>query len=115
MTGTVSTSNAEHYLWGVNCDGWHLLKRDDISVIQERVPAGEKEIMHYHERSRQFFYVLDGEGQMVFEDEVVSLHKGEGLEIAPLVKHRFENRSKVDVVFLVVSMPKSHGDRINVE
>jgi hypothetical protein len=30
----VSIENAEHYIWGEICDGWHLLKRDDMSVIQ---------------------------------------------------------------------------------
>ncbi len=111
----VSISNAEHYLWGASSDGWHFLKRDDISIIQERVPAGGKEVMHYHERSRQFFYLLEGEGQIVFEDQVVSLSKGQGLEILPLIKHRFENNSSMEVIFLVISMPKSHGDRVNVE
>ena len=111
----VSTANAEHYLWGEHSDGWHLLKRDDVSVIQERVPAGNAELMHYHKISRQFFYILEGEGQIRLENEQVSFQKGEGLEIAPLVRHRFENNSNADVVFLVISVPKSHGDRINVE
>jgi mannose-6-phosphate isomerase-like protein (cupin superfamily) len=115
MTEPISTSNAEHYLWGVNCDGWHLLKRDDLSIIQEYVPRGSKETMHYHEKSRQFFYILEGEGQLTIEDDVVKLIKGQGLEIAPQVKHRFENNSNADVVFLVISVPKSHGDRINIE
>lgn len=115
MMELISMSNAEHYLWGTNCDGWHLLKQDDLSIIQERVPQGSKEIMHYHEKSRQFFYILEGEGQMTIEDEMVKLTKGQGLEIAPRVKHRFENNSDADVVFLVISAPKSHGDRINIE
>jgi mannose-6-phosphate isomerase-like protein (cupin superfamily) len=114
-TKPVSIKNAEHYLWGDNADGWHLLKRDDVSVIQERVPAGKAEIMHFHERSRQFFYILEGEGHMRFESELLSLHKGDGLEIAPLTRHCFENNSDSEVVFLVISMPKSHGDRINIE
>ena len=88
----VSIANAEHYLWGEHSDGWHLLKRDDVSVIQERVPAGKAELMHYHKISRQFFYILEGEGQI-----------------------RLENDSGIDVIFLVISVPKSHGDRINVE
>jgi mannose-6-phosphate isomerase-like protein (cupin superfamily) len=58
-----SIENAEHYTWGDVCDGWHLLKRDDMSVIQECVPVGAAEIMHYHNRARQFFYVLQGEGK----------------------------------------------------
>jgi len=110
----VSTEKAEHYLWGRNCDGWHLLKRDDMSVIQERVPAGGAEVLHYHERARQFFYMLEGEGTMSFEDHEVILHEGQGLEIAPMIKHQFKNNSNADVHFLVTSVPSTRGDRINL-
>ena len=109
----MSIDNAEHYVWGEICDGWHLLKRDDMSVIQERVPAGGAEVMHYHEVARQYFYILEGEGTMVFEDHEVTLTKGQGLEIAPLVKHQFKNRSQTDVHFLVISVPSTRGDRVN--
>jgi mannose-6-phosphate isomerase-like protein (cupin superfamily) len=110
----ISIENAEHYLWAGNCDGWHLLKRNDMSVIQERVPAGGAEVMHYHEKARQFFYILEGEGTMTFEDRDVFLHKGQGLEIPPGIKHQFKNESKADVHFLVISVPSTRLDRVNV-
>jgi len=109
----ISTSNAEHYTWGGDCDGWHLLRRDDLSVIQERVPPGRAEVRHYHNLSRQFFYILEGIGTMVIGEETVTLRKGEGIEIPPQVPHQFRNESREDVVFLVVSAPKSHGDRVS--
>jgi mannose-6-phosphate isomerase-like protein (cupin superfamily) len=90
---TISTENAEHYMWSDDCDGWHLLKREDMSVIQERVPAGGAEVMHYHNTARQFFYILEGQGSMVFEDATVIMEKGYGIEIAPRVKHQFQNQS----------------------
>ena len=111
---SISIENTEHYIWGEVCDGWHLLKRDDMSVIQERVPAGGAEVMHYHKVARQFFYILDGEGTMVFEDQVIVLEKGQGIEIAPKVKHQFKNQSSSDVYFLVVSSPSTRGDRVNL-
>ena len=109
-----SIESAEHYVWGEICDGWHLLKREDMSVIQERVPAGAEEVMHYHNLARQFFYILDGEGVMLFEDRVVALKKGQGIEIDPQVKHQFKNQSDADVHFLVISVPPTRGDRVNV-
>ena len=62
----ISIENAEHYVWGEICDGWRLLQRDDMSIIQERVPAGGAEVMHFHQFARQFFYVLEGQGTMIF-------------------------------------------------
>ena len=109
----ISIENVEHYVWGENCDGWQLLKRDDMSVIQELVPAGSAEVMHYHERARQFFYMLDGEGTISFEDHEINLQRGQGLEIAPTIKHQFKNNSQADVHFLVISVPSTRGDRIN--
>lgn len=114
MTSAISTHNAEHYQWGDAFDGWHLLKLDEFSVIEERVPAGGMEAMHYHQISRQFFYIIDGQGTMVFKDKKVELQTGEGLEIPPGIAHQFSNFSQSEVRFLVISVPKSHGDRITV-
>jgi len=109
----ISIENAEHYIWGETCDGWRLLERDDMSVIQERVPAGGSEVMHYHNTARQLFYILDGQGTMIFEDHEVVLTKGQGLEIPPQVAHQFKNKSDRDVHFLVISVPATRGDRLN--
>jgi hypothetical protein len=49
----VDVHRAEYYSWGGVCDGWHLLKHPDLSVIQERVPAGAGEVRHYHMRARR--------------------------------------------------------------
>jgi mannose-6-phosphate isomerase-like protein (cupin superfamily) len=108
-----SIESAEHYVWGEVCDGWHLVKREEMSVIQERVPAGRTEVMHYHEKARQFFYILEGEGCMVFEDHEEILQKGEGIEIPPMVRHQFKNGSQADVHFMVLSVPSTGRDRIN--
>jgi mannose-6-phosphate isomerase-like protein (cupin superfamily) len=109
----ISVENAEHYFWGDVCDGWQLLKREDMSVIQERVPPGGSEVMHYHAKARQFFYILEGEGMITFEDKAVALKKGQGIEIAPQIKHQFKNQSNVNAHFLVISVPSTRGDRIN--
>lgn len=110
----VSIDKAEHYVWGEICDGWHLLKRDNMSVIQERVPSGSGEVMHYHIKAQQFFYILEGQGTMVYQDKTVVLEKGEGIEIRPQVRHQFKNQSNRDVHFLVISVPATKGDRVNV-
>ena len=110
----VSIDLAEHYTWGEVCDGWHLLKREDMSVVHERVPPGAAEVMHYHTKARQFFYILEGEGEIIFEDELMILEKGQGVEITPLTRHQFKNQSSADVHFLVISVPPTKGDRVNV-
>jgi mannose-6-phosphate isomerase-like protein (cupin superfamily) len=110
----VEVSTAEHYVWGGVCDGWHLLKLSDLSVIQERVPAHGGESNHYHSLARQFFYVLSGTGVLEFDGARVSLSAGQGVHVPPGVPHRFANEAEVDVVFLVISAPATSGDRTNL-
>lgn len=108
------TSNAEHYVWGGVCDGWHLLRHPDLSIIQERVPAGAGETRHIHARARQFFYVLSGTATLEFEGGAVTFEAGQGVQVPPGTGHRFANHSQDDVVFLVVSSPATAGDRVEV-
>lgn len=108
----VSLANAEHYLWGQACDGWHLLATDDLSVIEERMPPGSFEQRHLHTRARQFFYVLDGEATLELDGMTHRLRHGEGLHIPPGVAHQARNDGHSDVRFIVISAPKAHGDRV---
>ncbi|WP_110875623.1 cupin domain-containing protein [Franconibacter helveticus] len=111
----ISEATAEHYQWGDNCDGWYLLKREDMSIIHERMPPGTRETRHYHCQSRQFFLVLSGELTMELEGKLHTLSAQQGIEIAPQAKHQAQNCSDTEVEFVVISHPTTRGDRINLE
>ena len=105
---------AEHYIWGNVCDGWHLVKRPDMSVIAERVPPGAKETRHSHSGARQFFFILSGHAVIEINGEHVALGEGQGIEIPPGLPHQFMNQSPEDVHFLVISHPNARDDRVEV-
>lgn len=109
----VSKDNAAHYVWGETCDGWELLPRSDLLVIQERMPPGTAETRHSHRQSRQFFYVLSGVLTMEIEGVTHAVPPGSGIEIAPSARHQASNRGGDDVHFLVISSPSTRGDRVN--
>lgn len=111
MTKPISTATADHYVWGQICDGWHLVRSGNLSVIEERMPPGSEEQRHWHQHARQFFYVLEGELTMQFDDRTITLNPRQGIEIAPGIPHQAKNPSQADVRFLVISQPPSHGDR----
>jgi mannose-6-phosphate isomerase-like protein (cupin superfamily) len=111
----ISKQNAEHYLWGSNCDGWHLVRSQDLSIIHERMPANTSERRHYHEKSRQFFFVLSGTVTIEVDGKEIILHQHEGVEVPPLVPHQVFNKSEHEVEFLVISQPTSKGDRVLIE
>jgi len=110
--GSVSRATAEHYTWGHDCDGWHLVRDEQLSVIEEQMPPGTSEVLHYHERAQQFFFVLSGEAVMDVDGRQVRLTAREGLHILPGIRHQIRNVSKEPVHFLVISQPPSHGDRV---
>lgn len=107
----ISNANAEHYVWGGVCDGWHLVDHASLSVIRERVPCGAAEVRHRHRSARQFFYVLSGVATLEVDGQTHTLAPGEGVEVPPGVPHQLANRGTEPLEFLVVSQPHSHGDR----
>jgi len=106
--------NTEHYIWGDNCDGWHLLKSDSLSIIQEKMPPHKSEGLHFHSISQQFFFILKGVATFQLEEEVFEVGENKGFHILPNKKHRIFNHADQVLEFLVISEPKSHGDRIDV-
>ncbi|MBB5316866.1 cupin domain-containing protein [Tunturibacter empetritectus] len=114
----ISPQTAEHYRWGGpqgdDCDGWHLVRTTDLSIIEELMPPGTSEVRHLHLRSRQFFYVLEGELTIDVERHSFVLQAGAGIEVSPGQQHQVFNRSSNPTRILVTSQPPSHGDRINL-
>lgn len=110
---SVSRENAEHYRWGTDCDGWHLVKDKDLSVIEEFMPPGAAEIRHHHKQAQQFFYILSGEVLMEIEGQTTLVRAGSGIRVLPGLKHQIRNPSSGAARFLVISQPPSHSDRWN--
>lgn len=111
LPSPVSVASAEHYIWGQGCDGWHLVKEESFSVIEEKMPAGTAEERHRHARARQFFYVLSG--VLTFEMEGIThvVAAGSGIDVPPGAAHTAANAGPGEARFLLVSVPPAQGDR----
>tara|TARA_B100000700_G_C14951784_1_gene812029 strand:+ start:66 stop:428 length:363 start_codon:yes stop_codon:yes gene_type:complete len=112
---TIDKQTAEHYKWGNNCDGWHLVKSNALSVIQEHVPAGEAEVKHYHEHAEQFFFVLSGCATIELDGQIHKVTAQQGLHVSAGRVHQLSNQGTEPLHFIVTSTPPSHGDRIDVK
>jgi mannose-6-phosphate isomerase-like protein (cupin superfamily) len=110
----VSTKNGKHYVWGENCDGWHLAATDSLSVIQERMPKGASEFRHLHNKAEQFFYILSGIATLEVAGVLHVVQPREGFHVSAGVAHTMRNDHETDLEFLVISTPPAHGDRVNV-
>ena len=78
-----SKSVGQQYGWGDGCEGWHLVRAQNLSVIEERMPPGTAEQRHWHARARQFFYVLEGTLTLEVEGETHHLAARSGIELPP--------------------------------
>jgi mannose-6-phosphate isomerase-like protein (cupin superfamily) len=111
----IDITNAEHYLWGGENDGWHLVKRDDLSVIQERMVPGGLEEKHLHQKARQFFQVLKGTLTLDVGGKTFVLKPNQAIEVPAGTAHQAKNLTKEPIDFVVTSIPPSHGDRVVVK
>lgn len=108
-----SKENSEHYKWGDNCSGWHLVNSQSLSIIEELMPPKTQEKKHYHNISQQFFRILSGKATFEIENEIVEVEKGSGIHILPKVMHRIRNDQTESLKFIVISEPATREDRYN--
>lgn len=110
-----SKQNSEHYIWGKNCDSWILLDSENLSIKQETIPPNSKEQLHFHKNAQQFFFVLKGKATFILDGKVFEVAENSGFHIAPNKNHLVENKSDIDLEFLVISNPSTNNDRFAVE
>lgn len=108
----VSADSMPGYAWGDGCHAWPLWADAELSVKEERMPAGTAEQRHYHRRARQFFYVLAGRAVMELGGIRHALDAGEGLAVPAGQPHRISNEGPSLLRFLVLSQPNADGDRV---
>jgi mannose-6-phosphate isomerase-like protein (cupin superfamily) len=101
----------KHYRWGGHCDAWDLVDQPDLSVKMEKMPPHTGEQEHYHQRARQFFFILKGTASFQTEEGKIAVNAQEGLEIRPGLRHRILNEGPEDLEFLLCSQPAAAGDR----
>ncbi|HEY6978819.1 MAG TPA: cupin domain-containing protein [Chitinophagaceae bacterium] len=102
-----------HYVWGDKCEGWILADTESLSVKQELMPPLTAEILHYHEKAQQFFFILKGIATFEVEEQGFTVTAGQGLHIKAGNKHRIINNSGEDLEFLLSSQPSTNNDRFN--
>jgi len=58
--------------------------------------------LHYHARTDEFYYVIDGEGSMIVGDDQIELHRGVVVYVPRGVKHKAMGKLTV----LTVCIPR---------
>ena len=65
--------------------------------------------LHYHQRTDEFYYVIDGQGTMVLDEHEIELHKGVVVYVPRGVKHKAIGKLTV----LTVCIPRGVLDDVH--
>jgi mannose-6-phosphate isomerase-like protein (cupin superfamily) len=86
------------------------------SLAEARVAPGRSTNEHFHPKSEEIYYILDGRGRMKVEGEEREVGPGDGIAILPGERHKIWNLGESDLVFLCCCSPAySHDDTVIVE
>jgi mannose-6-phosphate isomerase-like protein (cupin superfamily) len=65
--------------------------------------------LHYHKRTDEFYYVIDGKGTMILDDDEIELHQGVVVYVPRGVKHKAIGKLTV----LTVCIPRGVLDDVH--
>ena len=94
---------AEVEPWSETCGQIRPLieERDEAAAEVHHVEIHDAKL-HYHERTDEFYYVIDGQGTMVLDGEEIELHRGVVVYVPRGVRHKAVGRLTV----LTVCIPR---------
>ena len=87
---------AEVEPWAETCGQIRpLIEESDGAAAEVHHVEIQDARLHYHEKTDEVYYVIDGEGTMVLDDEVIELHRGVAVYVPRGVKHKAVGRLTV--------------------
>ena len=101
---------AEVVPWAETCGQIRpLIEEKDGAAAEVHHVEIDNARLHYHERTDEVYYVIDGQGTMVLDDEQIELHKGVVVYVPRGVKHKAIGRLTV----LTVCIPRGVLDDVH--
>jgi mannose-6-phosphate isomerase-like protein (cupin superfamily) len=94
---------AEVQPWAETCGQIRpLIEEQDQAAAEVHHVEIHDAKLHYHERTDEVYYVIDGQGTMVLDDEEIELHKGVVVYVPRGVRHKAVGKLTV----LTVCIPR---------
>lgn len=86
------------------------------SLAEARVAPGESTSAHYHPRTEEIYYILEGQGEMRLGNEVRLVGPGDAIAIPPGLVHQITNRGRETLKLLCCCAPGyEHDDTVLAE
>jgi mannose-6-phosphate isomerase-like protein (cupin superfamily) len=85
------------------------------SLAEARVPPGASTAPHYHPRTEEIYYILEGAGRMTIGGELREVGVGDAIAIPPGAVHTITTTSESSLRFLCCCAPGyEHEDTVLV-
>lgn len=89
QTSYLRRDPAEVAPWAETCGQIRcLVEESDGAAAEIHHVQIEDAKLHYHAKTDEFYYVIDGQGMMVLDDETIELHRGVVVYVPRGVKHK---------------------------
>ena len=86
------------------------------SLAEATLPPGGATTAHYHPRTEELYFVLEGEGRLKVGDETVDVTSGDCATIPPGIEHKLWNTGQTPLRILCCCAPAyTHEDTVLTE
>lgn len=86
------------------------------SLAEARLPVGAATTPHYHAKTEEIYYILQGRARMHIDEETAEVTVGDAIAIPPGATHQIVNTGNETLVFLCCCAPcYEHADTTLVE
>jgi mannose-6-phosphate isomerase-like protein (cupin superfamily) len=79
------------------------------------MPPGTRELLHFHHKAAQYFFILKGRADFYLDDKKCQLGEQQGIFVSSGTTHYIENDAPETLEFLVITQPSGNNDRQNIE
>jgi mannose-6-phosphate isomerase-like protein (cupin superfamily) len=113
LTKYIRRDPAEITPWAETCGAIRcIVEESDGAAAEVHYVEIHDAKLHYHERTDEFYYVIDGQGTMILDEEEIELHQGVVVYVPRGVRHKAIGKLTV----LTVCIPRGVlGDVHEVE
>ena len=94
---------AEVQPWAETCGQIRpLIEEADEAAAEVHHVEIDRAKLHYHKKTDEVYYIIDGQGTMILDDETIELHRGVVVYVPRGVKHKAIGK----LVVLTVCIPR---------
>ena len=110
QTKFIRRDPAEVEPWAETCGAIRcLIGESDGAAGEVHQVEIENAKLHYHERTDEFYYIIDGQGTMILDEKEIELHTGVVVYVPRGVKHKAIGKLTV----LTVCIPRGVLDDVH--